>query len=64
MSDLTSSNNVATNSVKGIIGNKTWPKCETSVEGVCFLEIPEICKPRFSRTPCFKVCRSDPYFAL
>ena len=37
-------------------GNKTWWKCEycvpmeTSIEGVCCLEVPEICKPRFPST--------------
>ena len=44
MSDLASSNDVATNGVNGRIGNKTWCKCEcrapmeTSIEGVCCLE--------------------------
>ena len=58
VSDLDSSNDVATNGVNGRIGNKSWCKCEcctctsmdTSVEGICFLEIPEICKSIFSST--------------
>ena len=68
MSDLLSSSNIATNDVDGRIGNKTWCKCEccapmeTSIESVCCLEIPDICKPRFSGTLCLYVCRSDPYF--
>ena len=38
------------------ICNKTWCKCEcwtpmeTSIGGICCLEISEICKPRFSAT--------------
>ena len=46
MSDLASSNDVATNSVSDRIGNKTWCKyeccarMETSIEGVCCLEMP------------------------
>ena len=70
MSDMASSNDVATNGVNGRIGNKTWCKCEscapieTSIEGVCCLEIPEICKPRFSNTWCLYVCRSFPHFVL
>ena len=61
MSDLANSSNAATNDVDGRIGNKTWCKCEccapleTSIESVCCLETPEICKPRFSGT---YVCRS------
>ena len=35
---------------------------ETSIESVCCLEIPEICKPRFSGTLCLYVCSSDPHF--
>ena len=56
MSDLANSSNAATNDVDGRIGNKTWCKCEccapieTSTESVCCLEIPEVCKPRFSGT--------------
>ena len=56
MSDLANSSNAATNDVDGRIGNKTWCKCEccapieTSIESVCCLEIPEVCKPRFSGT--------------
>ena len=70
MNDLASSNDVATNGVNGRIGNKTWCKCErcapmeTSIEGVCCLEIPGICKPSFSSISCLKVCRSDPYFVI
>ena len=37
---------------------------ETSIEGSCCLEIPVICKPRFSGTWCLNVCRSDPHFVL
>ena len=46
MSDLASSNDVATNGVNGRIGNKTWDKCEcyapmeTSIERVSCVEIP------------------------
>ena len=64
VSDLASSNNVATNGVNGGIDNKTWWKyeccapMETSIEGACCLEIPETCKPRFSSTSRLKVCRS------
>ena len=70
MSNLASCNDVATNSVNGKIGYKTWCKCEcfapveTSIEGVCCLEIPEISKPRFSSTSCSNVCRLDPHFEL
>ena len=72
VSDLASSNDVATNGVDGRIGNKTWCKyemckyapMETSIEGVCCLEIPEICKRRFLSTSCLNVCRSDPHFVL
>ena len=70
MSDLANSSNAATNDVDGRIGNKTWCKCEccapmeTSIESVCCLEIPEICKPRFSGTLCLYVCRSDLHFIL
>ena len=69
MSGLARNNDVAINGVNGgttRIGNKTWCKCEccvpveTSVEGVCWLEITEICKRRFSS--CLNVCRSDPHF--
>ena len=35
---------------------------KTSIESVCCLEIPEICKPRFSGTLCLYVCSSDPHF--
>ena len=68
--DLASTNDVATNDVNGKIGNKFYCKCEccvpmeTSTEGVCCLEIPEICKPRFSSTSCLYVSRSDPHFVL
>ena len=70
VSDLTSSNDVATNGVYGRIGNKTWCKCEccapmeTNIESACCLEIPEISKPRFLSTSCLNVCRSDPHFLL
>ena len=70
VSDLASSNDVATNGVYGRIGNKTWCKCEccasmeTSTEGVCCLEIPDICKSRFLSTSCLSTCRSDPHFVL
>ena len=70
VSDLASNNDVTTNGVNGRIGYKTWWKCEccapmeTSIEGVCCLEIPEICKPRFSSTSCLNVCRLDPHFEL
>ena len=69
MSDLASSSDVATNGMNGRIGNKTWCKCqccapvETSID-VCCLEMPGICKPRFSSTSCLNVCRSDPHFVL
>ena len=59
--------NVSTNGVNGRIGNKTWGKCEccarmeTSIEDVCWLEIPEICKPS---TSYLNVCKSDPHFVL
>ena len=52
MEPMGSRNDVAANDVDGIIGNKTWCKCEyrapteTSIESICYLEIPEICKPR------------------
>ena len=64
VSDLTSSNDVATNGVNGRIGNKFWCKCECCVPmetstGVCCLEIPEIGKPRFSSASCLYVFRSD-----
>ena len=68
MSDLANSSNAATNDVDGRIGNKIWCKCEcctpleTSIESVCCLEIPEICKPGFLGTLCLYVCRSDPHF--
>ena len=68
MSGLANSSNAATNDVDGRIGNKTWCKCEccvpveTSIESVCCLEIPEICKSRFSGTLCLYVCRSDTHF--
>ena len=70
MSDLGSTNAAATNDVDGRIGNKTWCKwgccapMETSIESVCCLEIPEICRTRFSGTLCLYVCRSDPHFML
>ena len=70
MNDLASSSNAATNDVDGRIGNKTWCKCEccvpmeTSIESVCCLEIPEICKLRFSGTLSLCVCRSYPHFIL
>ena len=68
MSYLATSSNAATNDMDGRTGNKTWSKCEccapmeTSVESVCCLEIPEVCKPRFSGTFCLYVFRSDPHF--
>ena len=64
MGDLPTSSNAATNNVDGRIGNKTWccAPMETSTESVCCLEIPEICKPRFSGTLCLYVCSSDPHF--
>ena len=37
---------------------------ETSIDCVIFLEIPEICKARFSSTSCLNVCRSDSDFVL
>ena len=46
MSDLLSSNNIATNDVDGRIGNKTWCKCEccapmqTSIESVNSSVVP------------------------
>ena len=47
MCDLARNNNVTTNGVNGRIGNKTKCECcaplETNIEGVCCLEIPEIC---------------------
>ena len=70
VSDLASSNDVATNGVYGRTGNKTWCKyecctpMETSIESACCLEIPEICKPRFLSISCLNVCRSDPHFVL
>ena len=70
MSDLVSSNDVATNGVNGRISNEFWYKCEccvqmeTSTEVVCCLEIPEICNPRFSSTLCLYVCKSDLHFVL
>ena len=70
MSDPTNSNDVATNCVNGRIGNKTWCKyeccapMETSIESVCCLEIPEICKPRFSSISWLSVRRSDLYFVI
>ena len=68
MNDLANSSSATTNDVDGRIGNNTWCKCEccapreTSTESVCCLEIPEICKPRFSGALGLYVCRSDPYF--
>ena len=70
MNDPASKNDVVTNGVNGTISNKTWGKCEcctpmeTSIEGVYCLEIPQICKSKFSSTSCLNVCRSDPHFAL
>ena len=71
MSDLASSNGVAINDVNGRNWqHKTWCKCEccapmeSGKEGVCCLEILEICKLRFSSTSCLNVCRSDPYFVI
>ena len=67
---VASSNDAATNDVDGRIGNKTWCKCEwcnlmkISIESACCLEIPEICKTRFSGTLCLYVSRSDPHFML
>ena len=68
MSGLVNSSNAATNDVDGRTGNKTWCKCEccvpveTSIESVCCLEIPEVCKSRFPGTLCLYVCRSDTHF--
>ena len=68
MGDLASSNDTPTNDADGRIVNKTWCKCEccapmeTSIEKVCYLEIYEIYKPRFSGTLCLYVCRSNPHF--
>ena len=68
VSDLTGYNDAATNGVVCRIGNKTWCKCEcctpmeTSMEGVCCLEIRKICNPIFSGTLSLHVCRSDPHF--
>ena len=68
MSDLASNNDTAINYVNGRTDNKIWCKCEwcalmkTSIEGICSLENPEICKPRFSNKSCLNVCRSDPHF--
>ena len=65
VSDLASSNDVDRNVVIGRIGNKNWCKCgccalmDTSIEGVCFLETPEIWKRRFSSTSCSYVFLSD-----
>ena len=70
VSDLASRHDVATNVVDGRIGNKTWCKCEccvpmeTSIKGVRSLEIPEICKPKFSSASSLNVCRSDSHFVL
>ena len=70
MSGVASSNDLATNGVNGRTGSKIWCKCEccalmeTSIEGVCCLEIPEICKLRFWITSCLNVCRLDPHFVL
>ena len=70
MSDLASSNDVATNDMNGRTGYKTWCKCkcfaltETSIEAGCCIGIPEICKPRFSSRSCLNVCRLDPHFEL
>ena len=56
LSDLASSNDVAANGAYGRTGNKNWWKSEccapleTGIEGVCCLEIPEICTPRFLST--------------
>ena len=56
--------------MNGRIGYKTWCKCEccapmeTSIEGVCCLEIPEICKPRFSSISGSNICGLDPHFEL
>ena len=61
MSDLASKNDVATNGVNGRIGNKTWWKCEyctpmeTSIEGTCCLEMPDM--PRFASSQDFQVHR-------
>ena len=70
VSDLTNSNDIATNTMNGRIGSKSWCKCkccalmETSIEGVSYLEMSVISKPRFSSTLCLNVCRSDPHFVL
>ena len=60
LNDLASCNDVAINGVNGRTGNtKPGAPMETSIEGVCCLEIPEIYKPRFSSSPSLNVCRSD-----
>ena len=70
VSDLAGTNDVATNGVNGRIGNKTLWKCEycapmeISIEAVCCLEMPDICKPILSSTSCLNVCRSNPDFVL
>ena len=54
VSYLASSNDGTTNGVNGRIGNNAWCICEgcapmeTNIEGVCCLDITEICKRRFS----------------
>ena len=70
VSDLANSNDIATNTMNGRIGSKSWCKCEcctlmeTSIEGVSCLEMSVISKPRFLSTLCLNVCRSDPHFVL
>ena len=60
MSDPDSRNDRATNDVDG----ECCALMETSIKSVCWLEIPEICKPRFSGALCLYVFRSDPLFML
>ena len=69
VNDLASSNDVATYGVNGRIDNKTWCKCKccTSMEtniSFCCLELPEICKPRFTSALCLNLCRSHWYFVM
>ena len=70
VSDLTNSNDTATNGVDGRISNNTWCKCEscapmeTSIGGVCCLEKRETCRPRVSDRSCSYVCRLGPHFVL
>ena len=70
MSDLASSNDAATNGVGSRIGSKPGANVNAVLqwkqplkESGC-LEIPEICKRRFSGMSCLYVCRSDPDFVV